>query len=31
MIFQTEREFEEAVIKALKEKGWEEEVLRNPT
>lgn len=31
MIFNTERDFEEALISALKRKGWEEEVLKYPT
>ena len=31
MAFKTEREFEEALIKVLSEKGWESEVLKNPT
>ncbi|WP_435309852.1 type I restriction endonuclease subunit R, EcoR124 family [Sebaldella termitidis] len=31
MIFKTEREFEESLIKVLSEKGWESKVLKNPT
>ena len=27
----SELEFEEALIKVLKTKGWEEEVIKNPT
>ena len=31
MTFRYESEFEEALIKVLSEKGWEHEVLKNPT
>ncbi|MCD6436570.1 MAG: HsdR family type I site-specific deoxyribonuclease [Clostridiales bacterium] len=31
MIFKTEAEFESAIIKALKNKGWEDHVLKYPT
>lgn len=31
MIFKTETEFETALIKALQNKGWEHQVLKNPT
>lgn len=31
MAFKTEREFEEALIKLLSQKGWESEVIKNPT
>ena len=31
MTFTTEAAFEEALIKTLKQKGWEDAVLKNPT
>lgn len=31
MTFQKEADFEEALIKVLADKGWEKEVIKNPT
>ena len=31
MTFTKESEFEEALIQALSKKGWEKEVIKNPT
>ena len=31
MTFQKEADFEEALIKVLVDKGWEKEVIKNPT